>query len=105
MGPFVSAHSGKNQARIWFESSYDFQTTEDRKTFHDLKIEQLQDVFFNTNWMYKEQDKPLEWWQSYPIEYSNWIKWEEYSKYHNMSRKYLSTWYRCQRDGFSLRFN
>ena len=33
--------------------------------------------------MYKEQDKPLEWWQSYPIEYSNWIKWEEYSKYHN----------------------
>ena len=60
-----------------------FKLLRDRKTFHDLKIEQLQDVFFNTNWMYKEQDKPLGWWQSYPIEYSNWISWEEFQKYHN----------------------
>lgn len=50
----------------------------DRKTFHGLRIEQLQDVFVNSNWRISMLENPLEWWQAYPIDYSKWLTWAEF---------------------------
>ena len=58
----------------------------DRKTFHNLKIEQLQDVFVNSNWRPSALENPLEWWQAYPIDYSKWLTWAVFRQEIKVSR-------------------
>ena len=57
----------------------------DRKTFSGLKIEQVQDIFSNSDWDICDSINTREWWRAYPIEYSAWFNWHNFQQVMNGS--------------------
>ena len=55
----------------------------DRKTFQGLKVEQLQDVFVNSDWKINKPESSLDWWKAYPIDYANWLYFSEFHQTKN----------------------
>ena len=52
----------------------------DRKTFSGLKIEQVQDIFSNSDWDTCDSVNAREWWRAYPIEYTAWFQWHNFQQ-------------------------
>ena len=65
--------------------NYIYSLLRDRKTFSGLEIEQLQDVFIESDWGTCDFESNLEWWRGYPISYSDWVTWSKFRQCQNLS--------------------